>query len=90
MKREYKIGHYKRDNEWIIYRKYDWMVQYLASWMIWSSNKKLAKRFLHKQDCESALSIVKFSKWLKTEEEYIEEKIEERKEKSEKKSWSEF
>lgn len=48
--------------------------------MVWSSNKKLARRFLHKQDCESALSIVKFSKWLKTEEEYIEGKINESKE----------
>ncbi len=34
MKREYKIGHYKRDNEWIIYREFDGMVQYLAGWMI--------------------------------------------------------
>jgi hypothetical protein len=77
MKRKYKIGHYKRANEWIIYREFDWMVQYLCSWMIWSSNKNSAKKFLYEQDAVSTLSIIKFSKWLKTEEEYIEEKINE-------------
>ncbi len=82
MKRVYKIWHYKRDNEWIIYREFDGMVQYLAGWMIRSSNKNSAKRFLHEQDAVSALSIIKFSKWLKTEEEYIEEKINEKKEKT--------
>lgn len=87
MKREYKIGYFKRDKERVIFRKCEDMVQWLTWEMVWSSNKKLAKRFLHEQDCESALSIVKFSKWLKTEEEYIEEKIEEQKEK---KSWSDF
>ena len=90
MKREYKIGHYRKENERAIFREFEDMKQRLTREMVWTSNKKLAKRFLHKQDCESALSIVKFSKWLKTEEEYIEEKIEEEKEKSEKKSWSDF
>ncbi len=82
MKREYKIWYYKRDNERIIFREYEDMKQWLTREMVWSSNKKLARRFLHKQDCESALSIIKFSKWLKTEEEYIEEKINEKKEKT--------
>lgn len=80
MKREYKIGHFKSDNERVIFRECEDMVQWLTREMVWSSNKKLARRFLHKQDCESALSIVKFSKWLKTEEEYIEDKINESKE----------
>lgn len=80
MKREYKIGHFKRDNERVIFRECEDMKQWLTWEMVWSSNKKLARRFLHKQDCESALSIVKFSKWLKTEEEYIEGKINESKE----------
>lgn len=80
MKREYKIGHFKIDNERVIFRECEDMVQWLTREMVWSSNKKLARRFLHKQDCESALSIVKFSKWLKTEEEYIEDKINESKE----------
>lgn len=74
MKREYKIGHYKRANERIIYREFDWMVQYLCSWMIWSSNKNSAQRFLHEQDAISTLSVIKFKWDLKTEEEYIEEK----------------
>lgn len=89
MKRGYKIGHYKRVNEWIIYREYDWMVQYLAPWMIWTSNKNSAKRFLHEQEAESSLSVIKFKWELKTEEEYIEEKIENSKSK-EKQSWSEL
>lgn len=80
MKREYKIGHFKKDNERAIFRECEDMKQWLTWEMVWSGNKKLARRFLHKQDCESALSIVKFSKWLKTEEEYIEEKINESKE----------
>lgn len=80
MKREYKIGHFKSDNERVIFRECEDMKQWLTREMVWSSNKKLARRFLHKQDCESALSIVKFSKWLKTEEEYIEDKINESKE----------
>lgn len=87
MKRDYKIAHFPKENERAIFRKFEWMEQWLTREMVWTSNKKLARRFLHKQDCESALSIVKFSKWLKTEEEYIEEKIEEQKEK---KSWSDF
>lgn len=81
MERVYKIGHYKRANEWIIYREYDWMVQYLGSWMVWVNNKSNASRFLHEQDAVSALSICKFS-CLKTEEEYIEEKINEEKTKT--------
>lgn len=87
MKRDYKIAHFPKENERAIFRKFEWMEQWLTREMVWTSNKKLARRFLHKQDCESALSIVKFSKWLKTEEEYIEEKIEEQKEK---RSWSDF
>lgn len=79
MERVYKIGHYKRENEWIIYREYDWMVQYLGSWMIWVNNKSNASRFLHEQDAVSALSVIKFKWDLKTEEEYIEEKISEQK-----------
>jgi hypothetical protein len=77
MKREYKIGHYKRANERIIYKEYDWLVQYLAPWMIWTSNKSSAKRFLHEQDAVSNLSVIKFKWDLKTEEEYIDEKINE-------------
>lgn len=77
MKREYKIGHYKRENERIIYREFDWMVQYLGSWMIWVSNKGHARRFLHEQDAISTLSVIKFKWDLKTEEEYIEEKTNE-------------
>ena len=89
MKREYKIGCYKREKERIIYREYDNMVQYLAPWMIWTSNKNSAKRFFHEQDAVSNLVVIK-SKWeLKTEEEYIEEKIENLKNK-EKQSWSEL
>jgi hypothetical protein len=79
MKREYKIGCYKRANERIIYREYDNMVQYLAPWMIWTSNKNSAKRFLHEQDAVSTLSVIKFKWDLKTEEEYIDEKINEEK-----------
>lgn len=87
MKRDYKIAHFTKENERVIFREFEWMKQWLTWEMVWSSNKKLARRFLHEQDCESALSIVKFSKWLKTEEQYIEEKTEEQKEK---KSWSDF
>ena len=75
MKRKYKIWHYKKDNERIIYREFDWMVQYLCPWMIWSSNKNSAKKFLYEQGAVSTLSVIKFKWDLKTEEEYIEEKI---------------
>lgn len=87
MKREYKIAYFPKENERAIFREFEWMKQWLIWEMVWSSNKKLARKFLHEQDCKSALSIVKFSKWLKTEEQYIEEKTEEQKEK---RSWSDF
>ena len=89
MERTYKIWHYKRANERIIYREFDWMVQYLCSWMIRSSNKNSAQRFLHEQEAVSTLVVIK-SQWeLRTEEEYIEEKIENLRNK-EKQSWSEL
>lgn len=88
MKREYKIAHFPRENERAIFREFENMKQWLNTDMVRTSNKKLAMRFLHEQDVLSALSIVKTKKWgLKTEEQYIEEKIEEQKEK---RSWSEF
>lgn len=88
MKREYKIAHFHRENERAIFRKYEDMVQWLSSQMVRTAKKQRAMRFLHEQDCVSALSVIKMSKWeLKTEEEYIEEKIGETKEK---KSWSDF
>lgn len=88
MKREYKIAHSPRENERAIFREFENMKQWLNTDMVRTSNKKLAMRFLHEQDVLSALSIVKTKKWgLKTEEQYIEEKIEEQKEK---RSWSEF
>lgn len=61
--------------------------QWLTADRIRTKNPSLAWRYLHEQDCVSALSIIKFSKWLKTEEEYIHEKIEEEKIKQ---SWGEL
>ena len=91
MKREYKIAHFPRENEWSIFRKCEDMVQWLDSRTIWVSSKKLAKRFLHEQDAVWALIFIRSKQWeLKTEEEYeaeLEEKIAESKEKT---SWSEF
>ena len=88
MKREYKIAHLHRENERIIFREFEGMKQWLDTDMRRTSNKKLAMRFLHEQEVISALSIVKTKKWeLKTEEQYIEEKIEKAKEK---RSWSEL
>lgn len=50
MKREYKIAHYKRENEWSIFRKFEDMIQWLDSRTVRVNSKKLAKRFLHEQD----------------------------------------
>lgn len=92
MKREYFIAHWKTDNERSIFRKDEDgdIVQWLSPNMVWSKEKRYAKRFLHKQDVESVLTIVKMKKCeLKTEEQYIDEIIE--KEKSrEKHTWSEL
>lgn len=86
-KRAYKVAHRWKDNEWSIFREDGDIVQWLAPELVWTKEKRYAKRFLHKQDVESALSIIKMKKCIKTEEEYIEEKIEEWKEK---RSWSEL
>ena len=87
MKREYKIAHFKRENEWSIFRKFEDMIQWLDSRNVRVNSKKLAKRFLHEQDAISALIFIKTQWELKTEEQYTEEKKEEKKEK---RSWSEF
>jgi len=55
--------------------------------MVWSKDKRSAKRFLREQDATSVLIFIRTQWELKTEEEYIEEKIEEQKEK---RSWSEL
>ena len=78
-KRAYKVAHRWEGNEWSIFRQDGDLVQWLAPELVWTREKKYAKRFLHKQDVESALSIIKMKKCLKTEEEYIEEKINEEK-----------
>ena len=80
--REYKIWHYPRENERIIYRTDGDTAQYFTSQKLWASDKKQAKRFLHQQEAVSALVIIKRSWDLKTEEEYIEEKLNESKEKT--------
>ena len=87
MKRDYKIAHYLKENERAIFRESWDTKQWLSSNKIWTKNERWAWRYLHEQDCVSALSIIKFSKWLKTEEEYIHEKIEEEKIKQ---SWGEL
>lgn len=87
MKREYKIAHYPKENERAIFRESWDTKQWLSSNKIWTKNERWAWRYLHESDCVSALSIIKFSKWLKTEEEYIEEKKEEGKIKQ---SWGEL
>lgn len=87
MKRDYRIAHFSKENERAIFRE-EWDTkQWLTADRIRTKNPSLAGRYLHEQDCVSALSIIKFSKWLKTEEEYIQEKIEEGKIKQ---SWGEL
>jgi hypothetical protein len=91
MKREYFIAHRGKDNEWSIFRKDEDgdIVQWLSWELVWTKEKGYAKKFLHRQSVESALSIIK-SKWeLKTDEEYIEGIIENSKSK-EKRTWSEL
>ena len=91
MKREYKIAHYKRENEWSIFRKFEDMIQWLDSRTVRVNSKKLAKRFLHEQDAISALIFIRSKEWeLKTEKEYREEVEKELSKKKEKTSWSEF
>jgi hypothetical protein len=89
MKREYFIAHWKQENERAIFRKDEDgdIVQWLSWELVWTKEKRYAKRFLHEQDAVSSLSIIK-SKWdLKTEEEYIDEVITEKKKKM---SWWEL
>ena len=87
MRREYKIACYPRENERAIFRENEEKTEWLTAQQTWTREKSHAMRFLHKKDCESALSIIKFKKCLKTEEEYIEEK---RIEKRVKQSWDEL
>ena len=84
--RKYKIAQYSLKREWSIFREDGDTVQWLSPENIWTKNKKRAMKFISEQDAVSALSIVKV-KWLKTEEEYIDEVITEKKEK---RNWSEL
>lgn len=84
--RKYKIAQYSLKREWSIFRENGDTVQWLSPENIWTKNKKRAMKFISEQDAVSALSVCKF-KWLKTEEEYIDEVITEKKEK---KTWSEL
>ena len=91
MKREYFIAHWSKENERAIFRQdEEWDVTQWLSWeLVWTREKRYAKKFLHEQDAVSSLSIIK-SKWdLRTEEQYIEEIIENSKNK-EKHTWSEL
>lgn len=91
MKREYKIAHFKRDNEWSIFRKFEDMIQWLDSRTVRVNSKKLAKRFLHEQDVISALIFIRSKEWeLKTEKEYNEEAEKKPSKPKEKTSWSDF
>lgn len=84
--RKYKIAQYSLKREWSIFREDGDTVQWLSTENIWTKNKKRAMKFISEQDAVSALSVCKF-KWLKTEEEYIDEVITEKKEK---RTWSEL
>lgn len=84
--RKYKIAQYSLRREWSIFREDGDTVQWLSPENIWTKNKKRAIKFISEQDAVSALSVCKF-KWLKTEEEYIDEV---KTEKKEKKTWSEL
>lgn len=84
--RKYKIAQYSLKREWSIFREDGDTVQWLSPENIWTKNKKRAMKFISEQDAVSALSIVKV-KWLKTEEEYIDEVITEKKER---RTWSEL
>ena len=84
--RKYKIAQYSLKREWSIFREDGDTVQWLSPENIWTKNKERAMKFISEQDAVSALSIVKV-KWLKTEEEYIDEVITEKKEK---RNWSEL
>lgn len=64
MKREYFIAHWNKENERAIFRKDEdeEITQRLSSNMVWSRDKWYARKFLHKQDAESVLTIVKMKK----------------------------
>lgn len=82
MKRNYNIVHFGKENERAILRECEGTAEWLGSPLVRTKHKQHARRFLHQQDCESALSVIKFKWDLKTEEEYTEEKINEWKEKT--------
>jgi hypothetical protein len=79
--REYRIAHFPKENERSIFRQSGDRIQRLSSQKVWTKEKQRAKRYLHEQDCVSALITTKMQWELKTEEEYIEEKLNEWKEK---------
>ena len=87
MKREYFIAQYSIKREWSIFRQSGDTVQWLSPEKVWTKEKRYAMKFISEQDAVSALSIVKTKKWLKTEEEYIDEVITGNKEK---RSWWEL
>ena len=59
MKRDYKIAHFSKENERAIFRE-EWdSKQWLTADRIRTKNPSLAWRYLHEQDCVSALSIIK-------------------------------
>ena len=84
--RKYKIAQYSIRREWSIFREDGDTVQWLSPENVWTKNKGRAMKFISEQDAVSALSVCKF-KWLKTEEEYIDEV---KTGKKEKKTWSEL
>mgnify|MGYP007069870160 CR=1 FL=1 len=87
MRREYKIAHYPKENERAVYRE-DWDTkQWLSPQYVWTKNEKLARRYLRESDCISAFISARMDKWIKTEEEYAQERIEEGKTKQ---SWDEL
>lgn len=66
---DYMIGHYPKFNERIIMRVHKdwWDIWWLNSNEEWTRDKKMAKRFYHKETVEWALALCRM-KWLREEE----------------------
>lgn len=58
---EYKIAHYKKENERAIFREKEW-VRWWLCYDNWWGKEREAKRYLHESDCISAFISIR-KKW---------------------------
>lgn len=85
--RQYKVAHFKRENEWAIFREDEDTIQWYGG-NVWVNDKWDSRRYLHEEDCIWDLVLIKI-RW-DTIEDTLQAEKREKGERLEKKSWSEL